>query len=511
MTETPNNRIIKNTGFLYLRMIILMIVKLYTSRVVLQVLGVTDFGVWNAITTLILTFSFISQPFIAAIQRFLNYEMGNGEKRVKQIWATSFFLCIILSLILIILLETIGVWFINNRMNFDSVSINVVDIVFQLSVLSMIIGLMRISYEAAVIAKEKMSAYSILSMLETFILLGIVYLLKHNPLSNQLIFYGILYCSSQFFILIFYQVYTHQKFDFVRISRHIDFSLIKEMGIYSIWNFLGAVGSISASSGINVLLNVFFGVIVNAAYAVTMQVSNAVNQLTNNLTTALNPQLIRSYAERNFERTFSLCTNGCKFSFLLLFLPLFPLWYNLDFVLYLWLGNDVPEYSVKFCRTYFCYLLIASFATPLATTALASPNIKRYQLTLFPLVLCNLIISYIILKQGGPAVSVFYIRVIIEACILIFRLSYLKRTINFPINRFIKHSIIPILKILTPLIIIFYIFSIILRNVYLSHLQILIFSIALFIITYTPLCWMIGLTSHNRISVILHLKRILKK
>lgn len=487
-------------------MIVLMGIKLYTSRVVLEYLGITNFGVWNAITTFIIAFNFISMPLVSAIQRFLNFEMGLNTKRLKETWSASFFICSILSIILLLLLESVGLWFINTKMNFDHTSMYVVNFVYQMSLVSVLIGLIRLPFEASIIAHERMSAYSVLCILETILLLLIVFLLKFDLLDNRLIFYSILYVFAQIIILFAFVIYSYKKFTCVRIVRHINIPLIKEIGKYSSWNFLGAIASMSASSGLNVLLNIYFGVVVNAAYAITMQVSNALNQLNKNLMTALNPQLVKSYAAENFDRVFSLSINGCKFSFLLLLLPLFPLWYNIDFILYLWLGDNVPLQTPNFCRIYFIYLLIASFATPLATTALASQDIKKYQLTLFPIVCLNIVFSYIALKYGGPAKTVFLVRILVEVLILSYRLWYLKLKIHFPITKFLLKTIFPLSSIILLIIGIFTLFTIFSNQYQISQLQTLILSSSIFICCYIPCCWFLGIPKSTRSSILTFLK-----
>lgn len=501
MSSTSNSLIIKNTGYLYIRMFILTLVKLYTSRVVLQVLGINDFGVWSAITTFILSFNFISTPLIGSIQRFLNYEMGCGGKRLKEIWGTSFYIIIFICLIIFLLLETFGVWFLANKMHFGDTSLHIVNIVYQLSVISVIICIIRLPFEAAVISYEKFSVYSIFSVIETFLLLGIAFLLKADMGINHLVLYGILYSVTQLITFILYFSYS-KKLNCIYFPRKVNKEFVKEIAQYSGWNFVGAVSSVSASSGLNILLNMFFGVVVNAAYTITMQVSNAISQLSNNLMTALTPQITKNYAEGNLNRVTDLSINGCKYSFLLLLFPILPMWYNMGYILTLWLGNNVPANSILFCRVYFIYLLIASFATPLTTVILASPNIRNYQIVLFPIVLSNILLSYIFLKLGAKAQIVFYIKIFVEFVILGYRLYFLKKKISFPIKKFIKETIKPILLVLIIVFLFYWIYDYYNSHVNTSDITTLLLSTCLYVMIYLPLCWFIVLSADSRNKII---------
>lgn len=297
-TSVSNKRIAKNTFFLYIRLGVIMLVKLYTSRVLLNVLGIDDYGVYNAVAAFVISFSFISSPLVTATQRFLNFDMGKGGTRLNALFVTSFILFIIVSLVLAVGLETVGTWFLNNKMNFPQHTIHAVNILFQFTILSLVINILRMPYESAVIAEEKMSFYAIICMIEAFMTLGTALMLKIDFNVNKLVLYGILNIIYSFLLVIIYKIYCNHKFPYTKITKiRFDKDTAKEVCVFSGWNFFGSCASMTATQGITTLINIFFGVVYNAAYGIAIQIQSAVAYVVQNFQKAANPQIIKSYSE----------------------------------------------------------------------------------------------------------------------------------------------------------------------------------------------------------------------
>ncbi len=490
-----NKRLAHNTLMLYARMIILVLVKLYTSRVILDVLGINDYGVWSAVSSFIVSFNFLSTPLIGAIQRFLNFEIGSGGKRLCELWSTSFILCLILALIFIAILESGGVWFLNNKMNFANTNAMVINSLFQLSVFSSIFMFLRMSYEAAIISYERMSAYAVLCIAESILLLCGAIFLKFYTTNNPLILYGIINFVAQIILFFCYKFYCNKFFSCTHFYWTFNKKMVREIGSYTGWNFFGSFCSMSASSGLNILLNMFFGVVINAAYSIMMQIGSIINQLVNNLLTAISPQIIKSYACKDFQRLDSLIINGCKYSLLLLLIPLVPIYINIDYILKIWLGN-YPDITVLFCRIYIIYLFVACFSGVLSIACLAIKNIRKYQLTLGPLVLFNIILTYLLFNHGFVAQTTLYIKVAVECVILAYRLIFLRATISISIQKFIKFSFLPIMLISAIIIGCMLVITHALGSCSPS-LKLIVSSISFFVI-YTFVTWSIGLTRNQK-------------
>lgn len=426
---------------------IMMVVMLYTSRIVLNTLGVNDYGIWNVIASFVVSFSFISSPLVTATQRFLNYDMGKGGERLREIFSISFELFLVIGVLMIVVLETIGLWFLNNKMNFESERMTVVNWTYQFSVFSLFIKFIRLPYESTIVAQEKMSFYAIICMVEAFLLLGIVYLLKIGHGIEKLVLYGLLTFSIQLIITLCYKLYCNRNFKYTKIRWFYNSILLKEIGSFSGWNLITSIASMSASSGLNILLNMFFGIVVNAAFSITTQIGSAVSQFVSNFQKAVNPQIVKNYAHGDIQRLNYLLYNTSKFSFLLMFLIVFPMYLNMEYGLKLWLGDKVPEITTLFCRIYMVYLLIICSATVFDTAILATGNIRNYQLTLSSVVFLNVILTYIFFKNGFLPQSTLYIKTGVEILVFYVRILFLKRRVEFSIKSYIKTVIGPIIMI----------------------------------------------------------------
>ena len=448
MDKTSNNkRIAKNTMLLYVRMIVIMLVQLYTSRVILQTLGVEDYGIYNIVAAVVVSLTFITGPLSTATQRFLSFELGRkNTERIKDIFSMSLIVYAILSVLILIIAETVGLWFLNHKMDIPADRLYAANWVFQFSVMTFIINMLNIPFNAAIIAYEKMSFYAYVSIFEAIAKLAIVYFLLLYS-GDQLILYGLLVMLVTLSVTSVYKIYCNKRLRDIKIKLVRDKALLKQLLSFSGWSLFGSVASMSADQGLNLLLNLFFGVTVNAAMGIAAQVSAAVNQFVMNFQTAFRPQLVKSYAEGNIPYLHGLIYKSSKFSYLLLFMVVCPILFNLDFILHLWLGDNVPEYAAVFCRLMLIYALIESLSGPFWMTVQATGRIKKYQLCISMLMFSNIVLSYFFLKNGVPPETVLIIKCCMAVLYFTIRIYFIKRFIDLPIKTLLLQTIIPILII----------------------------------------------------------------
>ena len=443
-TSENNKRIAKNTMFLYIRMAVIMLVQLYTSRVILQTLGVEDYGIYNIVGAVVVSLSFITGPLSSATQRFLSFELGKKNTgHIKDIFSISLIVHAILSILILALAETIGLWFLNNKMEIPPERLYAANWVFQCSILTFIINILNTPFNSAIIAYEKMSFYAYISIFEALARLAVVYFLLLTN-SDKLIVYGILIVAVTLSVTTLYMLYCRKHIKDIKIHWVKDKQLLKLLLSFSGWSLFGAIANMSADQGLNLLLNLFFGVTVNAAMGIANQVSAAVNQFVTNFQTAFRPQIVKSYAEGNMEALHLLSCRSSKFSFLLLFMVVCPVYFNIDYILQLWLGANVPQYTADFCRLILICALIESLSAPLWMTVQATGRMKKYQLGISTLMSLNLIISYILLKKGAYPEAVLMVKCGLSIAYLIFRLYVNQRQIKLRIQMFACKTLIPI-------------------------------------------------------------------
>ena len=475
---------------------IIMIIKLYTSRILLEVLGFDDYGVWNAVAAFVIAFSFISSPLLTATQRFLNYDMGRGGKQLSSLFVTSVILFIAIALIILLALETLGVWFLNHKMNFTGEKIFAVNILFQLSIFTLIVNLLRMPYESAIIAEERMSIYAVICIIESLLLLAICLIIQIDWIYNKLIAYGILNLIANAIIALSYKIYCNKKFSYTRIKNvKFDKNLVRDVASFSGWNLLGACASMSATQGISTLINVFFGVVMNAAYGVSVQIQSAVRNIIANFQKASNPQIVKSYSEDNLPRTRSLVINVCKYSYCLSLILAIPLIFNIDFILHLWLGAKIPPMANIFSVLILIYTLLTCFSSPMDTAILSSGKIKSFQITYSIIIFCNIIFTYILFRLATKAYSAIAVKCTVEMMMIFARIIFLRRKIALTTSEVILNIFIPctIITALTtfPLYYISYYTPI-------YGWSKLIISFVLFLIIFIPSVWFIAFNRQQR-------------
>lgn len=433
-----NKRIAKNTIFLYIRMLVMMAVSLFTFRELLKELGVDDYGTYNVVGGVVILFSFLSSAMTLSNQRFLSYHIGKGDIReVRRVFSMIINVQLVISLIIVILAETIGLWFVNCEMNFETGTMKAVNWVYQFSIFTFIIQILQIPYTSALISQERMSFFSYLSIGEAFIKLGVVLSLSLF-MSNRLIIYAGLLMLSALLILGVYYLYCNKAFDICHYKKLWDRNLFSKLIGFSGWNMFGGLGNVAAGQGINILFNLFCGVVANAAMGVSHQVSAAVNSLVSNMQVAFNPQITKSYAKTDYTYFNSLIFRASRLSFFLIFLFGVPIIMCANSILNLWLA-DVPEYTVNFTQLTIVYCMIDALSGPLWTGAQAIGDVKMYTIWLTTFTLLYLPVAYILLKLGLSPSSVIVARIILTIILHAYRIIYLSYKCEFPGLQFFKN------------------------------------------------------------------------
>lgn len=437
---SSNSRIAKNTIFLYLRMIVVVLVSLYTSRVVLDVLGETDYGIYNIVGGVVVMVSFIRNAMSSATQRYMSYSLGRNDNKIGIILGNSLIAYTVMCLLILLIAETIGLWFLNTHLNIPANRYYATNIVYQLSILSFIINIFRVPFEAAVISHEKMSFYAYLSIVETALQLVVVFLLMIVP-GNKLIEYALFMMLIPLGCNVAFQIYVRKKLS-CKIILRIDKDLIKNLFSYSGWSMLGSISNIFANQGGNILINIFCGVTLNAAFGLASKVNAAISGLVNSFQIAFRPQIVKLYAQNEKETVEKLCFQSSKFSYLILLAIVIPVAFNINCILSIWL-KEVPQFTNIFCILLLCYSLIDAIQSPLTYLITATGKIKVYEIWLSALLLMNLPLSYLFLKLGYPPSSVIWTYVGLNFISSIIRTLYIKSFMNFPSFAYVKKVVIP--------------------------------------------------------------------
>ena len=442
-----NKRIVKNTFYMYLRMLLTMVVSLYTSRVVLSTLGVEDFGIYNIVGGVVVLFTFVNAAMSTGTQRHLSYELGKpGQGNITEVFSACMHIHLWLSFIVFILAETVGLWFLNSQMNFPAHRMDAVNWVYQFSILGCIANIIRVPYQACIVAYERMSFYAYMGIIEAALKLVIVYFLLIFSV-DKLMLYSVLMFVVIVFVTLWFVLFCHKSFERVRIRRVGDKGVYKMMVSFSGWAMFGSVANLGLQQGINVIINIFYGVTLNAAVGVANQVNSAVMSFVGGFQQALNPQLVKSQAGGDHHRQFQLICESSKLSFFIMFVVAFPLLMNLDYILSLWLC-EYPVHADSICSLIIVGALIECLSGPLWVTIFATGNIKVYQIVVSSILLLNVPVSYIGGCMGLSPEGMFMTRNIIYVFAFVARLVFLKKMIALDIPMFLKNVVFPIVKVL---------------------------------------------------------------
>jgi len=439
--DSNSKRIAKNTLLLYLRMFLIMAISIYTSRVILNALGVDDYGIYNVVGGFVGLFAVVNASLVSAIVRFITTEQGIGNlENEKKIFCTSINVEIIVASIVLLLAETLGLWFLNERMVIPAEKLFAANVVYQLSLASFVISLISIPYTASIVAHEKMSAFAYISIIDAVWRLVVAYVICVID-DNRLIVYAILLSFVTILVQIIYIVYCKRKFPECIYHLLFDKEILGRMLRFAGWETIGSSASVVRDQGLNVMLNLFFGPAVNAARGISMQVYTAVINFVNNFSMALNPQIYKAYAQDNRDYLMKLVFNGARLSYYLMFLLSLPILINTPYILELWLKN-VPEHTVTFVRLVLITGLISAFSETLVTTQNATGKNKWYQIIIGGTNFLTLPIAYLFLWLGNAPESVFFVTIFIEIVRLFLRLPILKRMVDIDIRRFLKEVIL---------------------------------------------------------------------
>lgn len=460
MSNTENNKkIATNTMLLYFRTLLTMLVSLYTSRIILNTLGVVDFGIYNVVGGVVAMFSFLHGAMATGTQRFLSFEIGKKDfVQLGKVFNMSVNIHVIISLIILFFAETIGLWFLNTHLVLPPERMEAANWVYQFSILTFMITIWSVPYDASIIAHERMSAYAYVSIAEVALKLLIVFMLQWIVF-DKLKLYGILVFGVSVLIRIIYGIYCKRNFSECKYQFSWDKELFKTMLSFNGWNLWGNIAAVTYNQGINILLNIFFGPVVNAARGITFQVNGAVNAFVSNFQMAMNPQIVKSFASDNIKFMHELIYKGAKYSYFLLLFLVLPVIIETKIILLLWL-KIVPDYTVIFCRLILLNSLIDSLSGTIGTSVLASGKIKKYHLLVGGLQLLILPLSYLFLKLGYPPQTTLYISIFFSVLSLFSRLIITSPLVNLSIMTFVKSVLVPIaivtvIAVILPLIVSF--------------------------------------------------------
>lgn len=508
VNENPiadNRRIAKNTIVLYLRSLILLLISLYTSRVILQTLGVTDYGIVGAVSGAVGMFSMVTNSFISAIGRFVTFELGKGNKeKLNRIFCSSVNVLFILGILVLVLGLTLGLWFLNTKLTIPAERLEAAGWVMCCSLMAMAVNIQVCPYTAVIVAHENMKVFAYMSILEAVLKLGVVFMLLLGDV-DKLILYAILQLCVAVIIRIIYNIYCRKKYSECVYHVVIDKSATKEMFGFAGWTALNSVVYTFNKQGIELLINIFFGVIFNAARSIAQQVEGAVNQFVGNFMAAMSPQITKLYASGDKDGMFTLICRGAKFSYFLMLFFAIPIFFEARTIMDLWLGV-YPEEAVIFTRFSVLLSLACMFGNTLLTGCYAVGNIAGYSIKVSIVSSMMFIGTYIFYKMGFRVETVYCISFVVLVLMIVVRIDFLKKRIGFPPMMFVnnvvcKSLIVTVPALMLPVLICSFIPTGVLRfllTITLSSMSTLI-SVAF-----------IGLTSDERRKVILIIKKRLK-
>ena len=433
--DARNSKIAKNTGFLYFRSIVCLFLSLYSSRLILQALGVEDFGIYNAVGGLASMFWIVSSTLSTAVGRYMNYEVGNNNQTgVNEVFSISLNIMIVLSIIVVILSESVGLWFLSNKMTIPADRMMTALLIFHLSVFSVVLGFIAIPFSTAINVHEKMGFVAFYNIVEIVFKLIIALVLTVGSLTiNKLFLYAILMTVNTVFVYSLIYIYAWHNFQECRFRCVMRKKKLIEMFRFAWWNFISSISETFSNQGINMVLNVTHGPILNTARGITDTVTKNVSLLVYNFNVSTNPQLMQSYAAGDLHRVRYLSFRGTQFASYLMFLFLIPLCFETSFTIYTWLGI-VPEHTVAFIRLSLIASLFYVFDYTFVTVKLATGDIKRYKLTISLLTFMNFPLSFLVLTKGMIPELIYVIPVFVAFIKVIVTLFFVRRALNITLS-----------------------------------------------------------------------------
>ena len=439
-----SGRIVKNTVALYGRSLLVLAVSLYTSRVVLNVLGVEDYGLYNVVGGVITMLGFLNTTMQATFQRYFNVAMGEGkEQEVTSLFRSSLTVQLFLALVVVVLGESIGLWFLSNKLVIPEGRMEAAQILYQVTIVSFVLSVFKSPFAALITAYERMSVYALFSIIETVLKLGIVFVVQAAP-GDKLILYSFLILLIHFIDLLLYIVFCIRKISTTSVGFNWSKEQLRKMLSFSAWSTIGTLAYTMKSQGLNIVLNLFFGTVVNAARGVAYQVLNAVNQFIHSFQTAFRPQLTKLYASGDYEATMRLYYSATKLSYYLIFTISLPILLETPFILHLWLGNAVPEYAAVFTRVILLTAFVSAFANPTTCIAYATGKIKNFSIVVSVFNLMIVPVAWLFLKLGYGPTSAMVVSLVFTVVVQIIRLIVVANMTVLKVGDYMKHVVLPV-------------------------------------------------------------------
>lgn len=447
MSVVNQRQIARNTLLLYIRMGLIMVISFYTSRMILALLGENDFGIYNAVGGVVVAFSFLNNVMASACNRYFAVELGRGDHAaLKKVFNLNVTIFLGLGLIILLLAETLGLWFLRVKMVYPPERATAVNWVYQLSILSFMLPMLTTPYRSIIIAREKMKVFAYCSVVEALLRLGIVFLLMSASF-DRLVFYAFLMMVVNLGVSAFYVLYCRHCYEECRYSFYWDRPLFREIIGYTGWNVVGSLSGVARSQGVNLLLNLFFGPGVNAARGVAYQVYVNINQFVQNFVTAFHPQITKAHAAGEHQAMIKLVFQSSKFSYFLLFILVLPVYLEMPMILDIWL-KDVPQHTLVFSRLLLITALIDALGYPVATSIQATGQIKWYQLFVGGSLLVSLPLAYLMLKVWHlPAESVFMVNIATSVLAQVLRVVFMNRQQDMALGDYARQVLLPIITV----------------------------------------------------------------
>ena len=453
-----NKILAKNTIMMYIRMLFLMFISFYTSRIVLQALGETDFGIYNIVGGIVVLFSFLNGAMTTGTQRHISYELGKENGNVSKIFSACVYIHIGVAFLIVVIAETIGLWFLNNKMNFPQHRMIAVNWVFQLSIITCAISIFRVPYNALIVAKEQMSFYAYMGVAEGLLKLLIVYFLALGSF-DKLILYALLLTFVTLFVTLCYICYCKMYFPKVLLHVVHDVDVYKKMLIFSGWTIFGSLANLARTQGVGIIINIFYGVALNAAIGIANQVNAGICQFVSGFQQAFNPRLTKVEASKNKDYQTLLINKTAKFSFLIILFFAVPVLLNIEYLLSFWLG-DYPKYTKEICFWIVIASLVDSVSGPLWVTIFATGKIKKYQIYVSLLMLVGLPLTYVCGYFSWKPEYAFAFQALINLLAIIIRVVFMKKLINYPVLPFMRKVLLPIVAVSVMVVPLFVVFQI---------------------------------------------------
>ncbi len=490
---TATKRIAKNTLFLYVRMFLIMGVTLYTSRVILSALGISDFGIYSIVGGIVAMFGFINGAMLSATQRYLSVDIGKGDlAQLNKTFNSTLSIHFFLAIVILLVGETLGLWYVNNKLEIPESRLYALNVVYQFSLFTLFLNIIQVPYNSLILARERMSIYAYVSIIEVILKLLVAFSLLYFE-SDKLILYSGLTFGIAVIIRVIYQVYCRRKFEETRFKFEIDWIYYKELLAYSGWNLFGNLSHVAKSQGLNLVLNLFFGTVMNTAYGLSLQVQSAVTQFLTSFQSALNPQIIQSYAAENKQRSLDLMFMGSRLSFVLMLILVSPLILNTEYVLGVWLGV-YPEETISIVKLVLVAVLIDSISGSFMTGILASGKIKIYNIIIGTINIFIVPISYFLLKLGYSYSVIFFVLLLFSFFSFFLRVLFLNNILEVSFSDLFRKLLIRIV----PLIIAVLGCGVVVYNFYRLSLAYFVLSSFLLVVVILVAAFFITLTTEER-------------